>query len=140
MLAQRSFPRKILMNRSLRIIILSLAILPWTAGAGLLRAQDLRPVVITGTVRDSSDGRPLPDAIVYIPNSGIGAATGADGRFTLRLPSHGRYDVVAALIGYRRERIPVVPSAAETLSLDIRLAPQPVLPGGVATALLPRRR
>jgi len=58
------------LNRSARRIALLLAV---TAPG--LTAQGRGGGILTGVVTDSADGRPIENAIVYIPNSTIGTTT-----------------------------------------------------------------
>lgn len=63
---------------------------------GLVRAQN---TVLSGTIRDSANGKPLPGVSVFLNGTSRGTVTRADGSFTLAFPP-GRYQLIASAIGY----------------------------------------
>jgi TonB-linked SusC/RagA family outer membrane protein len=55
---------------------------------------------VSGTVVASEDGLPIPGVSVKVKEtSGVGTTTGADGKFTLRVPSNGK-TLVISYLGY----------------------------------------
>lgn len=55
---------------------------------------------IAGTIRDASDGKPLPGVNVLVKGTYKGAATDLNGKFTIIGLSPGDYDLEARMIGY----------------------------------------
>ncbi len=62
---------------------------------------------VTGTVIDSETGVPLSGANILVEEAKIGAASDADGSFTIRNIPQGNYTLSASYVGYdvRKERI-----------------------------------
>ena len=89
------------------------------------------PPVLRGRVTDES-GRPLAAAQVFVPGTGAGALTGADGSFSMPLEhvavdsAAGSVTVVAELVGYREERRSVPLDGAGGAAADFRLAQQSI--------------
>jgi iron complex outermembrane receptor protein len=71
--------------------------LVWLAPAAA-HADEMGPV--TGVVRDSRDGTPLPNARVTIAEISRSITTGGDGSFTFRALRPGTYHLDATLLGY----------------------------------------
>lgn len=94
---------------------------------GLLRAARAQPTAdgatITGTVRDTTTGRPLAGAHVFIATSTIGTTTGDDGRFTLADVPPGAKRLYVSMMGYRAQTRPLVLRADSTYRLTIDLEP-----------------
>ena len=61
--------------------------------------------VLSGTVR-GADGPPLPGATVAVPALSLGAATAADGTYSLSLPA-GPQRVVVSFVGYTTQTVDV---------------------------------
>jgi TonB-linked SusC/RagA family outer membrane protein len=97
-------------------------------------AQD---ATITGVVVDAQSDEPLPGANVFIPDLGIGAATGPDGRYTITnvTPRQAPYLVRGSFAGYTTREELVTVSAGETVTLNFPLAAGIELEGFVVTAL-----
>ncbi len=55
---------------------------------------------ITGTVIAKDDGEPLPGVSVTVKGTTIGVQTGADGKFSLNIPSAGNKTLTFSFIGY----------------------------------------
>ncbi|OZC04309.1 TonB-dependent receptor [Rubricoccus marinus] len=55
---------------------------------------------LSGRVTDAQTGEALPGATVFLPQLASGAATDADGRYTVALPGAGVYRVVVSFVGY----------------------------------------
>ncbi|MES3631058.1 MAG: TonB-dependent receptor [Longimonas sp.] len=88
---------------------------------GLVFAQD---GTITGTVTDGETGEPLPGATVQIPETGDGAATDANGEYTLSV-AEGTYTLSATFVGYSPVERDVEVVAGETVTVDITLEVAP---------------
>lgn len=81
---------------------------------------------ITGTVTDSTTGESLPGVNVVIAGTQQGAATNAEGVYTLAVEP-GTYDLQASYVGYATQTVEGVEVAAgETTEVDIALAPSAV--------------
>jgi len=71
--------------------------------AGLTYAQSL---TVTGTVSDADNGDPIPFASIRVNGTMIGAAAGADGKYTITVPS-GNSVLIFSFVGYKTTEIPV---------------------------------
>lgn len=58
------------------------------------------PGTLTGTITDKADGKPIPGAVVSIPDLHIGASTDANGKYTLTRVPRGSYLVQVSFLGY----------------------------------------
>ena len=102
--------------------------------APLATAQSSPPADLRGRVTDGETGEPLAGVTVALPAFSSGAATDADGRYALRVPTTGSVRVVFSFIGYRPETR-TVPIGAEPTVLDVVLAPTEVeIPAVTITA------
>lgn len=77
---------------------------------------------IVGTVVDASSMRPLQDAQVYIPGTGRGALSNAQGRFIITAVPAGEHIVRVELIGYRSMEQTVTVGAGQTQQIGFNLA------------------
>jgi TonB-linked SusC/RagA family outer membrane protein len=75
-------------------VLLTLALVPLR----IARAQEAG--TIAGAVTATETGTALSGATINIPGTGLGATTGADGRYTIANVPPGTYRVRARLIGY----------------------------------------
>lgn len=91
---------------------------------------------ISGTVTDSQTGEPLPGVNVAIANTTRGAATTADGEYTIENVPAGQVTVQATFVGFSRFRRSVTVTAGETTTVDIALEPSAVQLEGVAVTAL----
>jgi hypothetical protein len=57
---------------------------------------------LTGHVINQTNGKPIPDASVFINNTTNGAKAAADGSFTLTNLNPGQYDLIVSALGYER--------------------------------------
>lgn len=73
--------------------------------SGALMAQTR---VLTGTVRDSATNAPMPDVTVKVKSQNIAATTGADGAFSINIPSTSTV-LQISYVGYATQEIPVDP-------------------------------
>lgn len=64
-------------------------------------ANSVVPVgALSGTVTDKADGKPVPGAVVSIPDLKLGIATNSNGKYTLNHIPKGVYLVQFSLVGY----------------------------------------
>lgn len=84
---------------------------------GLAFAQD---GTITGTVTDGETDEPLPGATVQIPSVGVGAATDADGEYTISVEP-GTYTLSVTFVGYSPIEEQVEVGAGETVTANFTL-------------------
>lgn len=76
---------------------------------------------ITGTVTDQSSGETLPSVNIYLVEVQRGAATNAQGEFTIEDVDYGTYTVRASFVGYDTyEQLVTVDQS--TVTLDIALS------------------
>lgn len=85
---------------------------------------------IEGAVRDA-DGAPLPGANVRVLGTGLGAATDADGRYSVARVPAGAHTVEASFVGLSPVRQTVAVASGETIRLDISLRDAAVTIGDV---------
>ncbi|MDZ7659541.1 SusC/RagA family TonB-linked outer membrane protein [Fodinibius sp.] len=76
---------------------------------------------ITGTITDESSGETLPSVNVYIVELQRGAATNAQGEFTIEGVEYGTYTVRASFVGYNTFEQQVTVDQS-TVTLDIPLS------------------
>jgi len=68
---------------------------------------------VSGTVTDASTGSPLAGANVYLAGTSMGAATDADGSYTIKNVSSGGYTLVVAYLGYTTQEASIQVAGAE---------------------------
>jgi TonB-linked SusC/RagA family outer membrane protein len=88
--------------------------------AGPLTAQTTGRV--TGRVVNASTNRPLVGVQVFLPPTGIGNITDANGRFLLLNVPPGQVTVTAQLIGFKQSEAVVEVTAGETVEVNLQLA------------------
>ena len=66
----------------------------------LMYAQAQPQRIVTGTITDAETGEPVQSAAVFISGTTVGTTTGRDGKYELKLPGLGSYDVVISHVGY----------------------------------------
>lgn len=81
---------------------------------------------ITGTIVDASTGEALPGANVRINGTSLGAATDADGHYTIPGIPAGSHTLIVTYIGYQPKERAVVVSDGATLVEDFELEWQSV--------------
>ncbi|HEX6983687.1 MAG TPA: SusC/RagA family TonB-linked outer membrane protein [Balneolaceae bacterium] len=75
---------------------------------------------LTGTVTDQSSGETLPGVNIFIPELQRGAATNAQGEYTIEGIEYGTYTVRATFIGYTTfEQMVTIDEATETLNIAL---------------------
>ena len=77
---------------------------------------------IAGTVRDSSTGAPVVDAMVTLVGTALTAKTGADGRFTITGVAAGSYRIRVRMLGYTAALVSVTVQDGEQAVADVQLA------------------
>lgn len=104
-------------RRRVTAFVLGLGLLLIVAGS--VAAQSRGNVV--GQVREASSGKALAGAQVYIPGTGIGSLTNADGQYTLAGVPVGPQTIRIQMIGYATadKRVTVAPSEAVTVNFDL---------------------
>ena len=98
-----------------RIVAASVILLAFATAA---RAQTAS---IQGTVSDSETGQPLAMASVQVAGTGLGAATGSDGRYVVPNLAAGTYTVRISHAGYRSHEAEVELESEATFTLDVAL-------------------
>jgi hypothetical protein len=72
---------------------------------------------VTGTVTAKEDGLPLPGVSVKVKGSTAGTQTGADGKFTLKVPQ-GESALTFTFIGYVAKTVNVGASSTVNVTLE----------------------
>ncbi|MRS61828.1 SusC/RagA family TonB-linked outer membrane protein [Larkinella terrae] len=90
-------------------------------------AQDRK---ITGLITDGNDNNPLPGANVVIKGTTVGAATDADGKFTLNVPA-GKDILTISAIGFTGQEVSIGNRSAITITLqpDIKTLSEVIVTG-----------
>ena len=78
---------------------------------------------IVGTVTDSASGETVPGVNVVIVGTTQGAATNAEGRYTIDAVDPGSYELRASFVGYEAIEKSVDVGAGETTTVDFALQP-----------------
>jgi len=81
---------------------------------------------ITGIIVDASTGEALPGANVRIDGTSLGAASDADGRYTISGVPAGSHTLIATYIGYQQQEREIVAADGETLVENFELEWQSV--------------
>jgi len=101
--------------------LLGLAVL--LAGVALSPSHaQAQQAVITGKVTAQAGGAPLPDARVYVVGTTLGAATNAEGVYTIRGVPTGNVDVRVLRVGYQEQKKSVAVTAGASATLDFVMA------------------
>ncbi len=89
-------------------------------------AEELAPAIqggsITGSVTTATEGRPVANVQVYVPGTGLGALSNAQGRFIILDVPAGQYTLRAEIIGYARAEQAVSVRDDETVEVNFRLS------------------
>jgi iron complex outermembrane receptor protein len=96
--------------------ILTLALLGMALCVGTVHAQDRQE--ISGTVTSADDSAPLPGANVSVPGTTVGTATGAQGQYSLRVPTDAD-SLRFSFVGFRAQTVAI----AGRTTIDVALAP-----------------
>lgn len=84
--------------------------------AGLASAQSQ---TVKGTVSDAATGDPIPFASVQVKGTMTGAAAGADGTYSITVPSAQNSVLVFSFVGYKTVEIPVEGKMAVDCALSV---------------------
>jgi TonB-dependent receptor len=90
-------------------------------GEGTARAAE-RAGRIIGRVLDQETREPLPGANVVVQGTTIGAATDAEGRFSIPSAPSGLQTLVVSYIGYDRQEVPVTVPEGGTVEVNVELS------------------
>ena len=85
----------------------------WPAAAAAQQRE------LTGTITRSDDGRPIADAAVAVVGTTISTRSGANGRYSISLPS-GTVQLLVRAIGFVRQQTAIEPSQQ---TQDFKMAP-----------------
>src|SRR3989440_8293577 len=77
---------------------------------------------ISGTVKDSTTGAPVADALVSVVGTAFTAKTGADGRFTITGVPAGSYRIRVRMLGYTAAAASVTVQDGAQAVADVQLA------------------
>jgi hypothetical protein len=79
---------------------------------------------VSGLVRDSETGEPLPFINVIIMNHNLGAATDIEGRYQILNVPPGVYEIKASAVGYNSQTFKDVGVSINlTTNIDFQLTP-----------------
>ncbi|MDR3694575.1 carboxypeptidase regulatory-like domain-containing protein [Mucilaginibacter sp.] len=90
----------------------------------LVPIATLGQVTITGRVLNYADGKPIPNASVFLSNATIGDKTAADGTFILRNVNAGKYELVVSFVGYEAFGQPITVAYANINLPDFKISPK----------------
>jgi TonB-linked SusC/RagA family outer membrane protein len=76
---------------------------------------------VTGRVRDAASLRPLSDAQVFIPGTGLGTLSNAEGAFVIRNVPGGEITLRVEILGYAAQELAVSVMAGETANVEFNL-------------------
>ena len=77
---------------------------------------------VTGTVKESSTGRPIEAAQVNVVGTTLGAVTAADGKYTIRGVPTGTQQLRALRVGYQESKVAVSITAGQATTHDFTLS------------------
>ena len=110
-------------------LLQSLFILLFVAGTAM--AQDR---TITGVVKASDDGLPIPGVTVRVAGSAnIAVQTSADGKFSLKVPSSAK-TLVFTFLGYETKEVSIASVMNVSLNPETKILNEIVVSGGGLTA------
>jgi len=75
--------------------------------------------VLSGAVRDSATGKPMPGVSVFLNSTSKGTVTRADGSFTLGGIPPGRYELIISAVGYQTFNLAI---STHNLPADLKVA------------------
>lgn len=104
------------MVRAFVVILFAIANVP----SGL--AQERGVGKLQGAVLDSASGEPIIDAVIRLPDLGLGVRTDVEGFFVIQPVPEGRYDIIIAHMHCSADTIhDVVIEAGRTTSVSVQL-------------------
>lgn len=78
--------------------------------------------LIRGTVKDAISNAPLEFAVLNVQQTSLGAKTDSNGRFEIKLPKAGLYNIEVSYLGYKKKTIyEIAVDIAKPTLLDIQL-------------------
>ncbi|OUX35186.1 MAG: hypothetical protein CBE24_00310, partial [bacterium TMED264] len=81
---------------------------------------------ISGTVSDSSNGSPLVGANIMLKGTSHGAATNADGRYSIDKIPDGEYVISASYMGFKSFEKNVSIQNQDNFSINIMMIPEAI--------------
>jgi hypothetical protein len=87
----------------------------------LIGAASVGAGTLSGYVRDTDSGEPLPLVVVALPDLQLGAVANERGYYAIRNVPAGRHAVLTNLIGYGSQSDTVTVTAEQDTRLDLRL-------------------
>jgi iron complex outermembrane receptor protein len=100
----------------------------------ILSAQSIG--TIEGTVIDAQTDEPIVGANVYISQLEKGAATDAEGTFTITSVPAGSYEIEVSFLGYKTQVQTVTIGEDESLKLTVHLSPSQMMMEGITVTSL----
>lgn len=94
------------------------------ASLGPTVAQAQEGGTIAGRVTDAGSGAPIRFVQVFLPGTGLGALTRANGEFVIRDVPPGPHVVQTERIGLASVSHPVTVSTGKSIQVDFRLTPE----------------
>jgi len=76
---------------------------------------------LSGTVRDSQSGEPLPGANIYLNGTAIGGVSDLNGLYLIKQIPAGSYMLKISFIGYKRKEVSIQIRPGEAKKLDLSL-------------------
>lgn len=115
---------------AIRSMLSTVRPLVWTVLFLAPQALTAQNATVGGRVTDAG-GTPLVGANLIVPGTVLGSATDREGRYLItRIPA-GSHAIICSMIGYEKNRIPIVLKAGEQATLDIVLEETTVTTGEV---------
>ena len=94
---------------------------------GLLFILPLEAEVIKGRVSDIKTGNPLFNAHLFLKGTGLGATTDKEGRYFIFGVPPGRYELIATMVGYKKETRMIEVLQGKEIAVDFKLRVSPIL-------------
>lgn len=117
------------MRRKLLLLLLPLLVLP-------ISVAWAQQGTVQGTVTDANTGESIPGVNVRLVETQRGAATNAQGQFSIERVSPGTYTLQATFVGYQTRQREIDVSAGETTTVNLQLQPGAVELEAVAVTAL----
>ena len=111
------------MNRAIRSLrIAAFVLLAFLASGIQAHISAQASGAVAGRVRDAASQRPLADAQVSIPGTGLGALSNAQGAFVIRNVPPGQVTVRVQILGFGSQEQMVSVRPGETAAVDFNLS------------------
>jgi TonB-linked SusC/RagA family outer membrane protein len=95
---------------------------------------------VSGRVTDAATGQPIAQARVLVSGTQVGALTGDNGRYTLRVPATGTVSLDVNRIGYEAKKLTVTVSASTPAVADVALTQAAFSLAAVVTTVTGQQR